>query len=72
VADVVHQSGRGQFVLTRMEVGQEGSRLQGVVELGHGDAGAQQVVGPGGQHLQHGPDVEILEHGAILPLLQVR
>ena len=46
--------------------------MQGVVEVRHGDVRAQQAVGPRGQHLQHGVDVETLVHAAILPLLQVR
>ena len=49
VPDVVHQPGCRQLVVAGMEMRQQRRSLQGVVELGDGDARAERVVGARGQ-----------------------
>lgn len=80
VAEVVHQSGRRQLVVTGMEMGQQRPRLQRMVELRDRDAGAEHDAGPGRQNGENLVDVEVrhrrahrfhLVHAAILPPLQV-
>ena len=70
VADVVHQPRRRQFVVARMEMGQQRRRLEGVVELGDGEPGTERGVDAGGQHFDDAVHVEV-GHGLTHRLLLV-